>query len=208
MEHNELMFTSEVNENQKKQVSKLLFDAFREKFTYIWHMNKSEEHTLEFLYHNLNYNSCLYAIYEDNVVGVLGMDNFKGVKLLQFSLKSQIESYGILGGLFRQCIQVVERIFFSSKVDSKQSRVYPIAVSEKTRGMGIGKALLIKFEEYLKERGILSIALEVIDTNPRAKKLYEKMGYVVIDKKRTSFFTKEAGFDYMYFMTKEILMSK
>lgn len=52
-----------------------------------------------------------------------------------------------------------------------------IAVKEDYRGLGIGKQLMIYFEENASEYASTKFFLTVDDFNPRAKKLYENLGY-------------------------------
>ncbi|KYG35989.1 N-acetyltransferase family protein [Priestia endophytica] len=50
-------------------------------------------------------------------------------------------------------------------------------VTEKTRGSGVGAALLQKVKEYGKQEEIGSIVLQTAKDNARAQHLYEKLGY-------------------------------
>lgn len=50
-------------------------------------------------------------------------------------------------------------------------------VTEKTRGSGVGAALLQKVKEYGKQEKIDSIVLQTAKDNARAQHLYEKLGY-------------------------------
>jgi ribosomal protein S18 acetylase RimI-like enzyme len=50
-------------------------------------------------------------------------------------------------------------------------------VTEKTRGSGVGAALLQKVNEYGKQEEIGSIVLQTAKDNARAQHLYEKLGY-------------------------------
>ncbi|KAB2493678.1 GNAT family N-acetyltransferase [Priestia endophytica] len=50
-------------------------------------------------------------------------------------------------------------------------------VTEKTRGSGVGAALLQKVKEYGKQEEIDSIVLQTAKDNARAQHLYEKLGY-------------------------------
>ncbi|RAS79278.1 GNAT family N-acetyltransferase [Priestia endophytica] len=50
-------------------------------------------------------------------------------------------------------------------------------VTEKTRGSGVGAALLQKVKEYGKQEEIDSIVLQTAKDNARAQHLYEKVGY-------------------------------
>ncbi len=52
-----------------------------------------------------------------------------------------------------------------------------IAVSPDARGLGIGSALLDAVEEEALRRNLKAVRLDVIDTNPRARTLYERCGF-------------------------------
>jgi len=52
-----------------------------------------------------------------------------------------------------------------------------IAVDSAWRGRGIGSALLAALFEHARETGAASIRLDVIDTNPDARRLYTRKGF-------------------------------
>lgn len=54
-----------------------------------------------------------------------------------------------------------------------------LAVREQTRGSGVGSRLLAHCCEQARLAGCDEIALHVVDTNPRARKLYERTGFVL-----------------------------
>jgi ribosomal protein S18 acetylase RimI-like enzyme len=54
-----------------------------------------------------------------------------------------------------------------------------IAVSTEARGHGIGTRLLDEAKLIAQEQGKRYMRLDVIDTNPRAQALYERLGYTV-----------------------------
>merc|ERR1712113_1000327 len=56
-----------------------------------------------------------------------------------------------------------------------------IIVSEKARGKGLAKKLMLWADAKAQERGCISIYLEVIGRNAHAKMVYEKAGYVVVN---------------------------
>lgn len=62
---------------------------------------------------------------------------------------------------------------------SHEANVYidALAVSDRAEGLGIGKGLLLAVEAVAKERGIRLLSLQVVGTNARARRLYQKMGY-------------------------------
>jgi len=63
-----------------------------------------------------------------------------------------------------------------------------IAVAPEARGLGIGTRLLDEIAGIAREAGMRWVRLDVINTNPRAQALYERVGYKV---------TKVQSFRYM-----------
>ena len=52
-----------------------------------------------------------------------------------------------------------------------------IAVDEAARGQGVGTRLLQAIEGHARDLGKTSVRLDVIDTNPGARRLYERFGF-------------------------------
>lgn len=64
--------------------------------------------------------------------------------------------------------------------DGRRGLVYHLAVLEKHRGQGIGKALMKALEELLREKGCLRSYLLITKDNP-AVEFYKKQGWQVSD---------------------------
>ena len=60
---------------------------------------------------------------------------------------------------------------------TRLSRLYSIAVSQQTRGLGVGKLLLSHLEQAAMQADKLFMRLEVACNNHRAIRLYEEAGY-------------------------------
>ncbi len=58
-----------------------------------------------------------------------------------------------------------------------------VAVLEEWRGRGVGTSLIRHLEAWAAERGVEWLILEVADANPRATRLYERLGYE-LDRRR------------------------
>ena len=69
-----------------------------------------------------------------------------------------------------------------------------IVVAPEARGKGIGTRLLAEIETIAREDGFERIWLDVVDTNPRARVLYEREGYKVIKEQKLYFMSRFAGF--------------
>ncbi|WP_029042352.1 GNAT family N-acetyltransferase [Cucumibacter marinus] len=57
-----------------------------------------------------------------------------------------------------------------------------IFVGEAARGKGVGTALLDAIVAEAQGRGLPAVRLDVIDTNPRARALYERRGFEPVDE--------------------------
>lgn len=69
-----------------------------------------------------------------------------------------------------------------------------IAVSPEARGQGVGTRLLEEIAIIAREQGMRWVRLDVIDTNPRAKALYERVGYTVTKVQSFRFMERWVGF--------------
>jgi len=79
-----------------------------------------------------------------------------------------------------------------------------LAVSPEARGKGIGKIMLDYMLDLAREEGFKTITLEVIDSNEKAKKLYERQGYKNIKYMNTALFTRNMGFSGSFKMQKNL----
>ncbi len=97
---------------------------------------------------------------------------------------------GILGGL-RACIVGLMMI---RKPEPGELLMDGIAVAPAARGQGIGGRLIAALTDFARKEGYERIRLDVIDTNPRARALYERCGFVETAKRETGAVTRSMGF--------------
>ena len=76
-----------------------------------------------------------------------------------------------------------------------------IGILEAHSGRGLGQRLMTESEAYASVHGLHRLELTVMETNTRARSLYESMGYVVEGIKRDSLFVDDKFVD-------EIMMAK
>ena len=69
-----------------------------------------------------------------------------------------------------------------------------LAVNRRFRSQGIGSRLLDEVARYARDSGYDRVRLDVIDTNPRAKKLYERKGFQVVKTERIPYLRWLLGF--------------
>ncbi|MFV0492300.1 MAG: GNAT family N-acetyltransferase [Pseudorhodobacter sp.] len=83
--------------------------------------------------------------------------------------------YGIPGSIWRAGLLRL----LNHEVDNHHFLLDGICVAPEERGHGIGTALLEAIFEEGRSRGYDAIRLDVIDTNHRARALYERLGFTV-----------------------------
>lgn len=107
---------------------------------------------------------------------LLGIAGFKTVEgsLINGGFGDIKKHYGFIGGLWRGFVlALLER-----PVEDGRLLMDGIAVEPGERGKGIGSALLNGVFEEAANRRKAEIRLDVIDTNSRARALYERKGFV------------------------------
>ena len=69
---------------------------------------------------------------------------------------------------------------FEARSDGDAAVLVAAAVVPQLRGRGIGTELMSAAEELVRRRGLHAIVLGVEDWNPRARRLYERLGYETV----------------------------
>ncbi len=86
------------------------------------------------------------------------------------------EVYGRFGALWRAwLLSLLER-----DVENERFLLDGICVAEGARGQGVGTLLLKAVCDEARTRGHSGVRLDVIATNPRARALYERFGFVAV----------------------------
>ncbi|MGR3433935.1 MAG: GNAT family N-acetyltransferase [Shimia sp.] len=79
-----------------------------------------------------------------------------------------------------------------------------LVVAAGARGGGIGSALLTAVEETARRDGHGRVRLDVIDTNPRARALYERRGYVQVARHGSALLRPVFGFSGAATLVKQV----
>ncbi len=151
---------------------RLYFSALKEKLEPIL---GSDGRAQEVLASTIATDKCIVAICNEKLVGLLGTQTNHG-GFVNPSLKTMIRTYGLSGGILRMAGLAL--IHHATRPD--ELYVDGVAVAHDMRGQGIGTHLFELLERVAIRKGIRMISLEVIDTNPRAKALYEHMGFLAV----------------------------
>lgn len=90
---------------------------------------------------------------------------------------AELTAHGVIGQVFTQLIS--NRIELADGKD--RAYIYGFRIRPAYRGQGLGSKMLKLVEIDLQQRGFRFVTLNVGQDNILARKLYERMGYRVVD---------------------------
>jgi ribosomal protein S18 acetylase RimI-like enzyme len=108
--------------------------------------------------------------------------------------------YGLAGLAWRLPLLAL----LSREVDNDRFLLDGICVAPAARGLGVGSALMAAIEDEARARGYAYVRLDVIDTNWRARALYERLGYIGIKTAPLGPLRHVFGFDAAVTMVKPV----
>lgn len=124
------------------------------------------------------------------VVGVAGFKTPAGALTSGISFALLRETLGLLGAVRA----VLILLLFVRRCEPGQLLMDGIAVSAAMRGRGVGTMLLHRLIDHARGEGFRSIRLDVIDTNPGARRLYERVGFEAVRTERLGALGRLLGF--------------
>ena len=147
----------------------------------------------------LHRSRCLTAFEGDRLVGILGLHDAGG-SFLEPDYRTMVRHYGVAMGMARLALLML----LDHTLPPGDLYLDGIAVAEPHRGRGIGTALMAAFEERARDNGFQTVSLEVIDANPRARDLYERLGYREVAVHTMGPFSRLFGFHTTVRMAKRL----
>jgi ribosomal protein S18 acetylase RimI-like enzyme len=88
--------------------------------------------------------------------------------------------------------------------DPRTGYISALAVLPARQGQGLGSGLLRHMEAEARAAGKTRLALDVVDTNTGARRLYERHGFRVIETQPSFFTRRRWGYSAVYYMLKPI----
>lgn len=166
------------SEAEKSHVAQLFWQAFSAKLGRIM---GPDARALQFFNGCLNPNFALVARDEQGqLLGVAGFRTDAG-GLVDGSLQDMARVYGWVGGIWQGLLlSLLER-----KVQPDVFQMDGLFVDASARGLGVGTALLEAVFQEAHQRQLDCVQLDVIDINPRARALYERVGFAPISEEET-----------------------
>lgn len=158
---------------ERPRIAALYWEAFSAKLSVVM---GPPERALHFLARQVDPEFALVA--RGNSGEVLGLAGYKTAQgsLVGGAMSDLVASYGWLSALWRApLLSLVERDLSDGVL-----LMDGICVGADARGCGMGTALLRAIKEEARVRDKTAIRLDVIDTNPRARALYEREGFEAV----------------------------
>ena len=116
---------------------------------------------------------CFCAFVDSKLVGLAGFQTIEGSLTEGITFRTLISQLGMLRGIWAAAFLSL----YDRKASTKELVMDGISVTNEFRGKGIGTQLLDDLIKFAKNEGYQSLRLDVIDTNERARKLYELKGF-------------------------------
>ncbi|MEJ6396839.1 GNAT family N-acetyltransferase [Yoonia sp. 208BN28-4] len=133
------------------------------------------------------------------LMGVVGFKTYRGA-LVGGGFADLRAIYGVFGATWRAALlSLLER-----DTENVRFLMDGIFVAPEARGRGVGTALLHAIYDEARKRGFHHIRLDVISTNPRARALYEREGFVATHTARLGMLRHVFGFDAATTMVRKL----
>ncbi|GGT34066.1 molybdopterin-guanine dinucleotide biosynthesis protein MobC [Streptomyces kurssanovii] len=168
------------------RAAELYWDAFGRKLGPA--LNPPDK-AVPFIAAHLNADRAVCALVDGQLVGLAGYQ-LDGRALTGGDASAVLRTYGHLRGLHRLLLLAL----FERHPAAGQLVMDGIAVDPDTRGRGIGSLLLEEVAAVAAEHDCREIRLDVIDTNPRARALYERRGFTAVRTEHTPYLRGLLGF--------------
>ncbi len=171
----------------------LYWQAFRAK---LGKLLGPESRAIKFFAETINHAAMLAAFENDALVGIAafqnGPDGFSAA-----GVGDLFRHYG-LGAVWR----IIPLALLDRRGAAGVLQMDGICVRADMRGCGVGTKLLRALFDHARANGYHGITLDVIDTNPRARALYETLGFKTTKVWQTTVMRPLLGFTTATKMTK------
>lgn len=172
---------------ERPLVATLFWQAFSAKLNKVM---GPDEKGLAFFETSLNPDFALVARDKENrILGLAGFKTRDGA-LAGGGMSDLAKVYGWLGAIWRALIlSILER-----ELKPGVFQMDGIFVAAGSRGKGVGTALLDAVKCEARKQNMSVVQLDVIDTNPRARALYEREGFRPVGEEKTGPLSYVFGF--------------
>ena len=176
-----------VPELLRREAARLYDQAFSEKFSVAI---RNPQKRRKVLAGALLLDYAVAAFCGDRLVGLAGFHTLRGALTGGMQSDLLLEQLGIAAGLWAAFIFSI----YSRQPQPSELLMDGIAVNRDFRSQGIGTRLLDELKRFGRSNGYRTIRLDVIETNPAARRLYERLGFESIKSERFGYLRWLLGF--------------
>ncbi len=184
--------------NCLREAAEIFYESFRQK---MYPIIGSRERGVSFLQRYINPEGAIVAMDEGQLVGIAGLQ-YDGCHFFSPSISELAREFGWLRGFMK----IVRMRVFHSPDREGELYLKAIMVSSSMRSRGIGTQLLTGVSDFAWAHGFGAVRLDVVDTNPDARRFYERQGFVADKIRRCPFpfISRAMGFTSAITMIKKI----
>lgn len=159
-----------LDDSHRRQGAEVLFEAFSGKLGPI---ARTLEQGVAVIDGVIDPQMAIVALSDQGLLGVAGLRTGQR-GFLNFRVGPFVRQLGWLRGM-PACLLMQTYVH---KPAADQMVLECLAVSAAARGQGVGTQLLEAVCRRAEAEGLRSVCLDVLETNPRARELYERVGFV------------------------------
>jgi GNAT superfamily N-acetyltransferase len=187
-------------EEYLKEASELFYDSFQQKF---YPIINTRERGIPFLQKQLNPKGTMVAFNGKQLLGIAGLQ-YEGYHFFSPSLSDLASKLGWLRGI----LKIIRMRMFNSPDRKGELYLKAVMVHSSMQGRGVGTHLLTGVSDFAWAHDFSTIRLDVVDTNPDARRFYEQNGFVATKIRRCplpfQFLCRAMGFSSAITMIKRI----
>ena len=193
----------DIKKHSTHKVAELLYETDRRIFNFFYRNKANAAKIVEKLVrlgeNNLGHENIYIVTQKEEVIGVLLY--FAGDHHKLGELKFLFKNLNFIDALRFFLIDLKDSLILSH-LEKCDFYLAGVAVDEKFRGQGVGSLILNQGIKIARQRGCKRAVLDVALDNLGAKRLYERIGFKVFDKRSYPWFGGRIGMFNMEFIIK------
>ena len=186
MEPHEIEIRHGLDAHQLPEAAAILYEAFERKLRPFL---RSRDDAVPVIQAVLRREQVMAALRMGTVVGICGL-SYRGQRYLVRASRPFTHQFGLLGGMAR----FWALHFFKEPLRKNELLINAVAVRADMRGRGIGTQMLLASRTFAQSLGLHALRLSVVDTNPDARRLYERLGFQHMRTSRFPLLRRLKGF--------------
>lgn len=183
-------------ESHRRAAAEVYYDAFRE---ILQPALQSRQRGIRVLQQIIDPNCAIVAIHDGELIGLAGILHH-GRHFLRHRALVYTREYRWISGLVRFLLLMAVR----RRPRGGEILIECVAVISARRSRGVGTQLVEAVFQYARTHGFRGVRLEVVDTNPRARRLYERLGFVAVSTQEYPLLRHVTGFSAATTMVKRL----